>query len=294
MKFISYKTGEVSHIGIISKDGNNIININRSLNKNYRSMNEFIAFHKEEEISRLQQVYENNSSFDAVLSKVKLSAPIEKPLHDIICVGLNYKAHIAEGNRGLNTPESDPKACVYFAKRAIHITGPEEEIESRFDIDENLDYEAELAIIIGKTGKNIPRESVYDYIFGYSVFNDFSSRKIQRGHIQWLRGKSLDSYSAMGPCIVHKSALPFPLSLNVKSYVNGEIRQSSNTSLLIYGIDHIISEFSNGITLEAGDIIATGTPAGTGMGFTPPKYLKKGDIVECEISQIGTLKNTIK
>lgn len=294
MKFISYKTGEVSHIGILSKDDSHIININHCLNKNYRSMTEFITLHNEDEIAKLTMAYENNYPYDMALSKVKLSAPIERPLHDIICVGLNYKAHIAEGKRGLDTPESNPKACVYFAKRAIHITGPDEEVEGRFDIDEKLDYEVELAVIIGKTGKNIPKESVYDYIFGYSVFNDFSSRSIQRGHIQWFRGKSLDSYSAMGPCIVHKSALPAPLNLDIKSYVNGEIRQNSNTSLLIYGIDHIISEFSNGVTLEAGDIIATGTPAGTAMGFDFPQYLKKGDIVECEIAQIGTLKNRIK
>ena len=167
------------------------------------------------------------------------------------------------------------KKIVYFSKRAYEIIGPEDSVKSRMDLDKKLDYEVELAVIIGKKGKDIPEEDVEEYIFGYSIFNDFSARELQQSHVQWYRGKSLDTYSAMGPVILHKSALPFPIEVDIKSFVNGELRQSSNTRLFLADIPKIISEISTGITLEAGDIIITGTPAGVGLGFNPPKFLKK-------------------
>lgn len=142
------------------------------------------------------------------------------------------------------------------------------------DIDNALDYEVELAVIIGKTGKNIPVDKVEDYIFGYSIFNDFSSRRLQLKHMQWFKGKSLDTYSAMGPVILHKSALPFPVEVDIKCSVNGELRQNSNTKLFLNDIPKVVSELSQGMTLEAGDIIATGTPSGVGMGYKPGKWLK--------------------
>ena len=132
-----------------------------------------------------------------------------------------------------------------------------------------------------------------EYVFGYSVFNDLSSRDLQTRHGQWLMGKSLDNYTIMGPVIVDRTELPMPLELDIKSYVNGELRQNSNTKYLIKKIPGLIAELSKGITLEAGDIIATGTPAGVGMGFTPPRFLKKGDKVTCEIDRIGQLTNYI-
>jgi 2-keto-4-pentenoate hydratase/2-oxohepta-3-ene-1,7-dioic acid hydratase in catechol pathway len=156
-----------------------------------------------------------------------------------------------------------------------------------------LDYEVELAVIIGKEGRNIAREEVEDYIFGYSIFNDISSRRLQREHLQWFKGKSLDTYSVLGPVIVHKSAFAYPPEVEIECRVNGEVRQHSNTNLLIHNIATIISDFSQGITLEPGDIIATGTPSGVGMGFKPPRFMKKGDLVECEIAGIGILRNRI-
>ena len=166
-------------------------------------------------------------------------------------------------------------------------------IQSHPGLVERLDYEAELAVIIGKTGRNIKPEEVEDYIFGYSVFNDVTARGIQKQHVQWLRGKSLDGYSVMGPAIVHKSQLPFPQELDISCHVNGELRQQSNTRLLIADIPTIISELSQGMTLEAGDIIATGTPAGVGLSFDPPRFLKAGDEVICTVEKVGQLKNRI-
>ena len=159
---------------------------------------------------------------------------------------------------------------------------------------DSLDYEAELAVVIGKDAKNVSKEDAYDYIFGYTILNDMSARNLQTRHKQWYFGKSLDGFTPIGPCIATIDAFQNPPALAIKSYVNGELRQNSNTNLLIFDIAHIISELSQGMTLKAGTIIATGTPAGVGMGFVPPNFLKPGDVVACEIEGIGTITNTIK
>ena len=229
-----------------------------------------------------------------LVKDIKICSPIKRPIHDIMCVGVNYKDHLEETQKNFDKEFEKPKKIVYFSKRAYDIIGPEDSVKSRMDLDKKLDYEVELAVIIGKKGKDILEEDVEEYIFGYSIFNDFSARELQQSHVQWYRGKSLDTYSAMGPVILHKSALPFPIEVDIKSFVNGELRQSSNTRLFLANIPKIISEISTGITLEAGDIIITGTPAGVGLGFNPPKFLKKGDQVICEIPEIGKLKNIIE
>ena len=167
-------------------------------------------------------------------------------------------------------------------------------IPGHFDIVDSLDYEAELAVIIRKEAKDVPPEQVKDYIFGYTVINDVSARNIQNRHKQWYFGKSLDGFLPMGPCIATVDSLPYPPKLQIQSWVNGELRQDSNTELLIFDIDHIVSELSRGMTLQAGTIISTGTPAGVGMGFDPPKFLKSGDVVECRVEGVGTIKNTVK
>ena len=156
-----------------------------------------------------------------------------------------------------------------------------------------MDYEAELAVIIGKDAKNVPVSEVKNYIFGYTVINDVSARTLQTRHKQWYFGKSLDGFLPMGPCIVSADEIAYPPKLPIRSYVNGELRQNSNTELLIFDIDHVISELSQGMTLQAGTIIAMGTPAGVGMGFEPPKFLKTGDVVTCEIEGIGRITNPI-
>ena len=228
------------------------------------------------------------------MSEVKLLSPIERPIHDILCVGVNYQAHLEEASERAKNFKKTSNDAVYFGKRAIKIIGTNEDVQACLDIDNALDYEVELAVIIGKTGKNISVDKVEDYIFGYSIFNDFSSRRLQLKHMQWFKGKSLDTYSAMGPVILHKSALPFPVEVDIKCSVNGELRQNSNTKLFLNDIPKVVSELSQGMTLEAGDIIATGTPSGVGMGYKPGKWLKSGDEVVCEIPPIGKLINKIK
>lgn len=225
---------------------------------------------------------------------LQLLSPIEHTIHDILCVGVNYRDHLEETKEHMAGAVSDEVSqTVYFAKRAYRILGPEDQVHGRDDLDQKIDYEAELAVIIGKKGKSIAEEDAEKYIFGYSVFDDLSSRTLQTSHGQWLIGKSLDEYTSMGPMIVDRQELPLPLELDVRSYVNGELRQNSNTCHLIKKVPALIAELSQGITLEAGDIIATGTPSGVGMGFVPPRFLKRGDRISCEIEKIGRLTNYI-
>ena len=183
--------------------------------------------------------------------------------------------------------------AVYFSKRVNESVANGDGIQSHSDIVTDLDYEAELAVIIGKEAKNVPEEEVKNYIFGYTIINDVSARTLQTRHNQWYFGKSLDGFFPMGPCITTVEDIPYPPKLSIQSRVNEELRQDSNTGLLIFGIDHIVSELSKGMTLKPGTIIATGTPAGAGMGFTPPRFLKPGDVVECTIEGIGTLTNPV-
>ncbi len=228
------------------------------------------------------------------LAEVQLLAPIPRPIRDIICLGLNYRDHAEESKSFTKEEKTIIENPIYFSKMAAYIIGPEGEIKSHSEITEELDYEVELAVIIGKEGTNIPKEEAEAYIFGYSILNDLTARNLQRKHSQWLKGKSLDTLTAMGPYIAYKGSIPMPVNLSIGSAVNDEVRQNSNTSKLIFDIPYIISDLSRGVTLKRGDIIATGTPAGVGMGFNPPKYLKAGDKVSCSIEKIGTITNHVK
>ena len=228
------------------------------------------------------------------LSAVKLLAPIPRPRQDVICLGINYKAHADEAEQYSTEFKKERPIPIYFSKRVTEAVGPEGFIESHPGLVERLDYEAELALIIGKTARNVPAEQAAEYIFGYTVLNDVSARVLQTSHKQWYFGKSLDGFTPIGPCIVTADEIPFPPKLKISASVNGEKRQDSTTDLLITGIADIIAELSSGMTLLPGTIIATGTPSGVGMGFDPPRFLKSGDIVECAIEKIGTLRNTVR
>lgn len=294
VKFIRFKKNNIEKIGIFNNDETRVLDVNEILNKNFLSMIDVIENINNKDLEALAKAKIDSRYQGNLVKDIKICSPIRKPIHDIMCVGVNYKDHLEETQKNFDKEFEKPKKIVYFSKRAYDIIGPEDSVKSRMDLDKKLDYEVELAVIIGKKGKDILEEDVEEYIFGYSIFNDFSARELQQSHVQWYRGKSLDTYSAMGPVILHKSALPFPIEVDIKSFVNGELRQSSNTRLFLANIPKIISEISTGITLEAGDIIITGTPAGVGLGFNPPKFLKKGDQVICEIPEIGKLKNIIE
>lgn len=229
------------------------------------------------------------------LEDVTLLAPIPRPRQDVICLGMNYRDHEKEAARyDAEAFTKEKPAAVYFSKRVSRAGDPDGTIPWYKGLVERLDYEAELAIIIGKTARNVKAEEAGAYIFGYTVLNDVSARDLQTGHKQWYFGKGLDGFTPMGPCILTADETAFPPALEISCAVNGEERQRSNTSLLIHGIPEIIEELSAGMTLLPGTVIATGTPAGVGMGFDPPNFLEAGDVVECTIQNIGTLRSTVR
>ncbi|MGO0883673.1 fumarylacetoacetate hydrolase family protein [Clostridioides difficile] len=300
MKFVSFSGKEdiSKKVGILSKDELFIIDINSiSLSKFFIDVNDLIQSISQDDVTKLRNIISGESfnGYDVFKKEeCNIYVPIEKPIHDILCVGVNYKEHLEETQTHFDSSFEEPDKTVYFTKRVTKAIGPEDEIDAHFDINNQLDYEVELGVVIGKTGVNIKKEDVEDYIFGYTVINDISARKLQKEHVQWFRGKGLDTFTSLGPCILHKSAISFPVKLKICSRLNNEERQNSNTELFISDISDIISELSKGMTLEAGDIIATGTPSGVGMSFSPPRYMNSGDVIECEIEGIGILKNYVK
>lgn len=227
------------------------------------------------------------------LDEVELLAPIPSPERNIVCLGKNYRAH-AEELKGQIFSDNPPAKPIYFTKPNHTVIGDGDDILLHENISQKIDYEVELAVIIGKKGIDIAKENAEDYIFGYTIANDVTARDLQQDHSQWYKGKSLVSHCPMGPWIVHRTMLSFPVEVNLSCKINEEIRQEGNTKDLIFDIATIISDLSRGYELHPGDIILTGTPAGVGMGFNPPKYLRAGDRVVCEIDKIGILANVVK
>lgn len=223
----------------------------------------------------------------------KILSPILTPHQDIICVGMNYLEHIDEVVNTPNGIHGGNDDIIYFSKRANEILSTNDEIPLNSSITKKLDYEIELAVIIGKDARNISVNNVKDYIFGFSIFNDISARDLQEKHKQWYCGKSFDGSSIMGPCILINDGNIDYNNLSLKTKINGEIRQENNTKNMIFSVDEIISDLSNKMTLRRGTIIITGTPSGVGLGFKPPKFLKSGDRIEMEIEKIGKLVNVI-
>ena len=289
MILITFIREDKEEVGVL-KDGF-IVPLNE-LGYNYLSMNDLILNINEEELKVInKKVNEYKSSLR--LEDIKLLAPIPRPLQDVICLGLNYTEHAEEAFKYSDVFTTNKDAAIYFSKRVSYSPGSGEYICSHSDLVERLDYENELAVIIGKDAKDVTEEDAEEYIFGYTILNDISARDIQTKHKQWYFGKSLDGFTPMGPCIVSKDEISYPPELNIRTYVNGEVRQDSNTRMLIHGISEIICELSSGMTLKAGTIIATGTPKGVIMGMDNPSFLKSGDEVICEIEGIGKLKNII-
>ncbi|MCL2123035.1 MAG: fumarylacetoacetate hydrolase family protein [Desulfovibrionaceae bacterium] len=247
-------------------------------------------------ITRVIEKAESDPSCPAFLPRgeVKILAPYKNPPRNILCVGLNYYAHALEFEHTNDPSKAVPKFPIFFTKPFTAITDPDIPVDGHAKETSCYDYETELAVIIGKTGKDIPKEKAYEYVFGYSIINDLSARDLQKRTSQWYSGKCLDESAPFGPYIVHKDSVGNPQNLDLVCAINGEERQKSNTSLMIFDIPTLISAFSSGTTLLAGDIIITGTCPGVGLGFDPPKFLKKGDVMEMTIQGLGTLRNTIR
>jgi 2-keto-4-pentenoate hydratase/2-oxohepta-3-ene-1,7-dioic acid hydratase in catechol pathway len=226
-----------------------------------------------------------------------LLAPIPRPAKNIFCVGKNYVEHAKEfQNSGFDQSSSGqevPDLPIVFTKASTSVTGPDSDVDSRHDAHGTLDYEGEVGVIIGTGGRGISKEAAYDHVFGYTVINDVTARQAQNEHKQWFLGKSPDTFCPMGPCIVTADEIGDVTKLKLTTRVNGEVRQDAVVQDLIFDIPTIIETISRAITLEPGDIIATGTPVGVGIGFKPPKYLQAGDVMQVSITGMGLLENRI-
>jgi 2-keto-4-pentenoate hydratase/2-oxohepta-3-ene-1,7-dioic acid hydratase in catechol pathway len=313
MKLLTFRTGNDERIGALL--GDNILDLNAAFVKNiggascgyqeyitldmlsFLDMGEKGVMQARKALSAVEKMEDDEIIAlrkDGVIHSLedfKLEAPIPRPRKNVVCLGLNYADHIAEGDRVRHEERPLPQHPIYFTKPPTSVTGPYDDIIYP-RATESLDYEVELAVVIGRGGKYIPKEKAYEHIAGYTVFNDVSARDLQRRHGQWYKGKSCDTFAPMGPYLVTHDEVGDPMDLELWLKVNSETRQSSNTSNMIFDIRDIVSNLSEGITLEVGDIIATGTPSGVGYAH-PSGLLKVGDIVETWIEKIGLMRNKV-
>ncbi len=244
-------------------------------------------------LARLRELDAQPPVASLALADVKLHAPIPRPAKNVFCVGWNYLEHFEEGARKLQEHRELPKWPVFFSKAVTAVTGPFDRVPFDARISTCLDWEVELGVIIGTGGKDISEGDAMRHVFGYTVVNDVSWRDLQRRHGgQWHKGKSLDGTCPMGPWIVTADALE-PNRLRVSCRVNGVTKQDSNTQFLYFKLPRLIADLSLGMTLEAGDIISTGTPEGVGFARTPPEFMRPGDLLETEVEGIGVMRNPI-
>ncbi|HUH25044.1 MAG TPA: fumarylacetoacetate hydrolase family protein [Flavobacterium sp.] len=227
------------------------------------------------------------------LDEIQILAPIPKPRKNIIGIGLNYSEHVAESARTLDTTGKLPQKPIIFSKPPTTVTGPNTNVLLNTHLTKQLDWEVELAVVMGKKGKYVSKENALDYVFGYTIINDISARDCRREG-QWIVSKGQDTFAPMGPFLVTKDEIENPHNLNISLKLNGIEKQNSNTQFMLFNVNDLIEDLSIVFTLEAGDIIATGTPAGVGAGRNPQEWMKDGDVMECFIEGIGTLTNTIK
>jgi 2-keto-4-pentenoate hydratase/2-oxohepta-3-ene-1,7-dioic acid hydratase in catechol pathway len=227
------------------------------------------------------------------LQSIRWHAPIPRPTKNVFCMGLNYLAHARESGAARGKEPKLPARPVLFTKAPTTVNGPYDDVPVDWSVTNEVDWEVELGVVIGRGGRDIPRSDALRHVFGYTVINDLSARELQVGHFQWFKGKSLDGFCPMGPVVVTADEFGDPQKKRLRTRVNGVSKQDASTSDMIFPVDSIIEWLTKGLTIEPGDIIATGTPEGVGLGRTPPEYLKDGDIVETEVEGIGVLRNRI-
>ena len=309
MKLASFSTGAIPQVRAGLVQGQEILDVDlaaRALKLlPHEQVLDLIA-HRDKGLQTLQAILDRAAgrAFSEVrifanigavhdLANVHLASPVPLPRKNIMCLGRNYHEHALESYRarGQERPQGD--APVIFTKATTTVNDPYGKIVIDPSISEQIDWEAELAVIIGKTGKNIPEEEALSYAFGYTVLNDVTARDVQNRFKQFFKGKSLDGYCPMGPWIVTADEIPDPQQLSMRLRVNGVLKQEASTADMIYSVRTIIAILSQGMTLEPGDIIATGTPSGVGFARTPPEFLKAGDVVETEIDGIGLIRNEV-
>ncbi|MGE6260233.1 fumarylacetoacetate hydrolase family protein [Heyndrickxia sporothermodurans] len=298
MKFTTFELNGVEQYGILDEQAGEIINLSLVVE---RRENHSLPYTLLEGIQQgdafisavvrvIKEMNEEKHKFYVNQDLIKWLSPIPNPIRNIMCVGKNYRDHAIEMGSEADIPEH----VMIFTKATTSVTGHLSPIELHSELTNELDYEGELAVVIGKEGKNISKDEAFNHVFGYTILNDVTARDLQKRHKQFFIGKSLDSSCPIGPWIVHHSQLKHPNNLDIMTKVNNEVRQNSNTKHFIFSIEEIISTLSKGMTLQPGDIIATGTPAGVGKGYKPPIFLKKNDVIEITIEGIGTLTNKVQ
>ena len=292
MRFVTFKNNDRRAVGCLIPDENTVIDLTGvGLPDDLSSLVEMGA----EGLVLAEKAAKNGEQIS--LAEVKLLAPFPLPRRNVICVGKNYFDHSKEfeksGFDSTSGGQTIPEAPVIFTKATTSVIATGEPIPASSDPSNSTDYEGELAVVIGRTGRNISRDQAFDYVCGYTIINDVTARNIQQLHKQWFLGKSLDGFCPMGPCFVTADEIEDVAALNLSTWVNGELRQKGHVNDLIFDIPTIIETVSSLVTLVPGDIIATGTPAGVGIGFSPPKFLKPGDKVLIEIDPIGALENPV-
>ena len=287
MKLVTYRLSGAEHVGALTADGKGVLPLPAA------DMNTLIETMTLADLRSAAAAAERGGAVP--LSDVELLAPIPRPRQDVVCLGMNYRDHAEESARySADAFTKNSTAAVYFSKRVSEAGKPDGVIPRHAGLTDRLDYEAELAVVLGKAARDVKAADAADCIFGYTVLNDVSARDLQTGHKQWYFGKSLDGFTPMGPWIVTRDEFPWMPKLAIRSYVNGELRQNSNTELMMTGIDAAIHQLSQGMTLKAGTIVAMGTPSGVGMAFQPTRYMHPGDVVRCEIEGIGILENPVE
>ena len=286
MRLVSFGPLGEERLGALIEDGKRIVDLNAADGTIPPSMKQFLRGNFWEQARRILADIPSIAGKALVKAEgVRLGAPVPRP-GQIVCVGLNYKDHADEQN----VPY--PKAPLLFGKSPMAAVGPNDNVVYPEDV-EQLDYEVELAVVIGKTARNVAAADFQKYVAGYCVLNDVSARCCQFGDKQWYRGKSFDTFAPFGPALVTPDEVGDPQKLKLTCKVNGEVRQNSSTEKMIFSVAEIIAHITRGVTLQPGDVIATGTPSGVGVFLTPPKLLKRGDLIELEVQGLGKVVNKV-
>ena len=294
MRLVTFSDAQGTRIGVHDAASNTVVDLSAS-SRLPKDMTGFVALGKNG-LQRARRALKGTEGRLA-LDSVKIHAPFPRPARNILCVGKNYHDHAREfhasGFDASAGTDAIPEVPIIFTKWPNSVIGPGEAIPSANDYTNSTDYEGELTVVIGEGGRDITQKKALDHVYGYTIVNDVTARTLQNRHKQWFLGKSLDGYCPMGPCIVTADEVEDVSQLRLLTKVNGELRQDAYVSQLIFDIPVLIETLSKVMTLEPGDLIATGTCAGVGIGFDPPRFLKPGDVVSVTIEPIGTLENPV-
>jgi 2-keto-4-pentenoate hydratase/2-oxohepta-3-ene-1,7-dioic acid hydratase in catechol pathway len=298
MKLVSFARRGKARIGVVDADTKTVIDLSIAAPRLPTDMTAFVEGGEKSLAAAAKAMGTRKKEARLPLSRIRLGAPIPIPRRNVLCVGKNYYDHAKEfDDSGFNATkgaDAIPKLPIIFTKAPSSVIGPGDPIPGYLDHSKSVDYEVELGVVIGTGGRGIAKRNAMKHVYGYTIINDVTARHLQSDHKQWFLGKSIDGFCPMGPWLVTADEVGNVKKLRVESKVNGEVRQSALIKDLIFDIPTLIATLSKGMTLQPGDIIATGTPAGVGIGFKPPKFLKKGDVVTLTIDRLGVLENTVE